>query len=162
MLRLIMIATMGKSFSWPRVAILIWTALWMLVAPLVHIHPEADHQHGNPSHVHGGTVHTVFSPDLSCEFSHYDHVLVAANESRCPLHLIAQPFHGADHPQIDFVLASSAKLQIGKDTGLDVAAYSFSRHQPTKTQATCQPRSCTSLTKLFLITNLPSRAPPSV
>lgn len=151
-----------KNIQLPYVAALMWAVLWMLVAPLVHIHPEADHRHGDPSHVHGGTVHTVFSSDLSCEFSHYDHVSVAANESRCPLHLIAQPLHGAEHPQIDIVLAASAKLQGGKDTGLDATAYSLYGNQPPKAQAACQPRSCASLTKLFLLTNLPSRAPPSV
>ncbi len=151
-----------KHVPLPYVVVLTWTAAWMLIAPLIHIHPEAHHHHGDPGHVHGGIVHTVFSPDLSCEFSHYDHVSVAANESRCPLHLIAQPLHGAEHPQIDLVLASSATLQVGKDTGLDVAAYFFYGHQPTKFQATCPSRTCASLTKLFLITNLPSRAPPSV
>lgn len=145
----------------PYVAVLMWTVLWMLVAPLVHIHPEADHRHGEPDHVHGGTVHTVFSPDLSCEFSNYDHVSVAAKESRCPLHLIAQPPHGVEHLETNFVLASSAKLQVGKDTGLDVAEYSFYGNQSTKIRATWQQFS-PSLTNRFLSTRLKSRAPPSV
>lgn len=45
-----------------------WASLWMLAAPLFHVHPEADHRHGEVGHVHGGTVHTVWSPDLDCEY----------------------------------------------------------------------------------------------
>ena len=55
-------------FLWLRLAVLVWTALWMLAAPLFHVHPEADHRHGEVGHLHGGTVHTVWCPDLDCEF----------------------------------------------------------------------------------------------
>lgn len=134
----------------------------MLAAPLVHIHPEADHHHGEIGHVHGGTVHTVFSPDLSCEFSGYDHASVAATESSCPLHLIAQPFHGAEHLEIDLILASSAKPPVGKGTALDVTAHSFYMNQPAKTHAGGQPQSNRSPTDRFFSTSLTSRAPPSV
>jgi hypothetical protein len=40
----------------------------MLAVPLFHVHPDTDHRHGEPGHVHGGTVHTVLSRDLDCEF----------------------------------------------------------------------------------------------
>ncbi|MDH5626389.1 MAG: hypothetical protein OEY21_09805, partial [Nitrospira sp.] len=56
-----------ETCSWPRVAVLLWASLWMLAAPLFHVHPEADHRHGEAGHVHGGTVHTVWSQDLDCE-----------------------------------------------------------------------------------------------
>lgn len=151
-----------SNSSWFHVAVLTWAALWMLTAPLVHIHPEADHRHGDPGHVHGGTVHTVFSPDLSCEFSHYDHASVAAEESRCPLHLIAQPFHGAEHFEIDFVFASSAEPQVGKGTALDVAAHSFYANQAANPRAAWRPQPSPPRTNGFLSTSLPSRAPPSV
>ena len=134
----------------------------MLAVPLFHVHPEADHRHGQAEHVHGGTVHTVFSPDLSCEFSVYDHASVAATESRCPLHLIAQPFHGAEHFEIDVILASSAEPQVGKGTALDVAAHSFSANQPIRGPAAWRPQPNLPLTNLSLTTSLPSRAPPSV
>lgn len=151
-----------KSVRWSHMAVIVWAALWMLAAPLVHIHPEADHHHGEADHVHGGVVHTVFSPDLSCEFSVYDHAPVAAAESRCPLHLIAQPLHGAEHLEIDFVLASSAEPQVGKGTALDVAAHSsYANHAP-RTPATWQPHPNRSLTGRFFSISLTSRAPPSV
>lgn len=148
--------------SWLHVVVLTWAALWMIAAPLVHIHPEADHRHGDPDHVHGGTVHAVFSPDLSCEYSRYDHASVAATESRCPLHLIAQPLHGAEHLEIDLVLASSAGSQVGKGTALDVAAHSFCANQPTSSDATGRLQPSLSPASHFFSASLPSRAPPSV
>ncbi len=153
---------MRKIVRRPHVVVIVWATLWMLAVPLVHIHPEADHHHGEAGHVHGGTVHTVFSPDLSCEFAIYDHGSAAAKESSCPLHLIAQPFHGAEHPEIDLILASSAKPQVGKGTALDVAAHSFSANQPTKHHAIRRLQPDPPLTNIFLATGLPSRAPPSV
>lgn len=151
----------GNS-SWFHVVVFMWTSVWMLAAPLVHIHPEADHRHGAAGHIHGGTVHTVFSPDLTCEFSVYDHASVADNESRCPLHLIAQPPHGWEHLTIDVVLASSAEPQVGKGTALDVAAHAFHANTPARPHAVWQPQPSSSLTNLFLTTSLSSRAPPIV
>jgi len=46
--------------------VITWLGVWMLTLPLVHVHPEADHRHGLPGHVHGGTFHSVLSPQLSC------------------------------------------------------------------------------------------------
>jgi hypothetical protein len=134
----------------------------MLMVPLFHVHPDADHRHGDPSHVHGGTVHTVFSPDLNCEFSVYDHASVADDESRCPLHLIAQFPHGFEHFEIDVVLAASAESQVGKGTALDVAAHSFHANPPARVHAAWQPQPSPSLTNLLLTTSLSSRAPPLV
>ncbi len=142
--------------------VLMWVSVWMLAVPLFHVHPDADHHHGEAGHVHGGTVHTVFSPDLSCEFSVYDHASVADKESRCPLHLIAQPPHGFEHLKIDVVLASSAEPQVGKGTALDVAAHSFHANPPARPHAVWQPQPSPSLTNLFLTTSLSSRAPPLV
>ena len=150
------------NVAWSRVMVLVWASLWMLAAPLVHIHPEADHHHGATDHRHGGTVHTVFSPDLPCEFSGYDHAAVADDESRCPLHLIAQPPHGLEHLEIDLILASSAVPQAGKGTALDVAAHSFHAYPPARPHAMWQPHPSLSLTNLFLTTSLSSRAPPLV
>jgi hypothetical protein len=148
--------------AWSRVMVLVWVSLWMLAAPLVHIHPEADHHHGDPSHVHGGTVHTVFSQDLPCEYLIYNHASVAHNESRCPLHLIAQPLHGFEHFEIDVALASSAEPQVGKGTALDVAAHSSHAPPPARLHAVWQPQPSPSLTNLLLTTSLASRAPPLV
>ena len=148
--------------SWSRMAVPLWASLWMLAVPLVHVHPEADHRHGSPGHIHGGTVHTVFSKDLDCEFSAYNHALVSKDESSCPLHLVAQPFHGFEHLEIDLVLASSAESKIGKGTTLDVAAHSFHANLPARNLAAWHPQPGPSLTHLLLTTSLFSRGPPSV
>jgi len=50
----------------------LWLVLWMVVIPLIHVHPDADH-HGIPEHVHGGVFHTVFSQDLDGEYGHHEH-----------------------------------------------------------------------------------------
>lgn len=151
-----------KNVQWSHIAAIVWSSLWMLAVPLVHIHPEADHHHGAADHWHGGTVHTVFSPDLSCEFSTYSHASVAAKESSCPLHLLAQPLHGAEHFEIDLILASSAEPQVGKGTALDVAAHSFSANQLIRPSAAWRPQPDLPLMNPFLTASLTSRAPPSV
>lgn len=51
--------------------VLAWVGLWVLAVPFVHVHPEVDHHHGEEGHTHGGLVHTIWSPDLECEFHHH-------------------------------------------------------------------------------------------
>ncbi|HEX5646547.1 MAG TPA: hypothetical protein VFX56_06220, partial [Nitrospira sp.] len=62
---------MREMSSRLRLAALLWGSIWMLVVPLFHVHPRADHHHGEAGHVHGGTVHTVWSPDLDDEYDHH-------------------------------------------------------------------------------------------
>ncbi len=84
---------------WPRLVVVAWTALWMLAAPLFHVHPEADHRHGEVGHVHGGTVHTVWSPDLDCEF----------DEQRKAVSGHAQFAHlGDGHPEFGLTLLTDS------------------------------------------------------
>lgn len=60
---------MSKTLQ--RTALVLWTSLWMLILPWVHVHPEVDHSHGEPGHEHRAVMHTVFSAALDCE-SHGD------------------------------------------------------------------------------------------
>lgn len=151
----------GGPSSCSRLLLLSWVSLWMLIVPWVHVHPEADHRHGGLDHLHGGTVHTVFSKDLTCEFSVHDHASVAADESRSPLHFVARPLHGLEHPEIDLIFASSTEPKSGKSTALDVAAHSFHANPPAKPHAAWQPQPNPSPTILLLVTSLSSRAPPA-
>ena len=50
-----------------------WLVLWVITLPLIHIHPEADHAHGMPGHVHGGAFHTVLSPTPICAYEDHQH-----------------------------------------------------------------------------------------
>ena len=78
----------------PRVLILFWVAVWLIVFPLIHVHPEADHAHGDVHHQHGGLAHSVLSQDLPCEFGneshHHDH-------SAKKTHLVGFPNHTHGH-----------------------------------------------------------------
>ena len=49
----------------------VWLILWVVTLPLVHIHPDADHAHGMPGHVHGGTYHSIFI--TASAVAHQDH-----------------------------------------------------------------------------------------
>ena len=114
-----------KLLSWGRVAVLIWASLWMLAAPLFHVHPEADHRHGEVGHVHGGTVHLVWSPDLDCEFD--SHRQVDRTEQSAQGHVGTPPAFshlGDNHAEFSLALLSdstdrkSSKQFFGQVLGL--------------------------------------------
>ncbi|MFO0774204.1 MAG: hypothetical protein U0172_06035 [Nitrospiraceae bacterium] len=67
--------------SWASAGLRVWSILWMLVLPLVHIHPETDLHHEAGGHVHTSAVHTVFSPDLDGEFAHRQNPSTTATEA---------------------------------------------------------------------------------
>ncbi|MBI3355625.1 MAG: hypothetical protein HY038_02410 [Nitrospirae bacterium] len=84
-------------------AVFMWLSVWMLAIPLFHVHPEADHHHGVAGHVHGGTVHTVLSGDLDCEFGSHEKATppaVALSE-----HF---PHAGHEHPELGFSLLNDS------------------------------------------------------
>ena len=159
MIRMLSIPAMGIRLSGH--SLLVWLSIWMLIVPLVHVHPDADHRHGVSDHRHGGTVHTVFSKDLTCEFSVHDHTLVATHESHSPFHVVAHPRHGLEHLEIGLVLGSSTEPQSGKGTPLDVAAHfvqpiEHSIHELSRLAEVAP----SPPIGLFLATAHPSRAPP--
>ena len=54
----------------------VWLVIWVVTLPLVHIHPDADHAHGMPGHVHGGTYHSILikAPAVTHQdHQRYDH-----------------------------------------------------------------------------------------
>ncbi|WP_455378489.1 hypothetical protein [Petrachloros mirabilis] len=82
-----------------------WLILWMVVIPLIHVHPDADH-HGFSGHVHGGIFHTVFSQDLDGEYGYHG---PDAHEIQPP----TLPVFGAspdflNHPEMGFSFLSSS------------------------------------------------------
>lgn len=89
--------------SWSRLMVLAWTSLWMLAVPLFHVHPEADHRHGEVGHVHGGTIHTVWSQDLDCEFDGHQHVDQTGTSTHDRLASVAPSPHAGDgHAELSF------------------------------------------------------------
>ena len=92
-----------RTFSWSRVAVLVWTSVWMLLVPLFHVHPEADHRHGEAGHIHGGTIHTVWSQDLDCEFDGHQHVDQTGTSAHDHLASVAPSPHAGDgHAELSF------------------------------------------------------------
>lgn len=84
-----------------------WLILWLLAIPLVHIHPESDHRHGTPDHVHGGQFHTLLSKALACEFARYQDAEVAGSSGRSATDDqvgIGPPGHFLEHPGVAFTI----------------------------------------------------------
>jgi hypothetical protein len=74
MLGLIEMQLLRRTYSWARLAVIIWVSVWMLAVPWFHVHPQTDHQHGEIGHTHGGTIHTVWAPDFDPEHDGHRHV----------------------------------------------------------------------------------------
>ena len=148
--------------SCSRVLVLVWASLWMLMVPLFHVHPEADHRHGDPSHVHGGTIHTVFSPDLECEYTEIVHDPTCPKAAHQHLQARAHSGHAFNHPEIEFSLLTVPIDRPLPKPGMAVSELPVVERaaaQRAVVVASLQPD--TSHTILFLSTALPLRAPPS-
>jgi hypothetical protein len=87
-----------------------WLILWVIGLPLVHIHPEADHAHGMPGHVHGGTFHTVLSSTPTCAYEDHQHHHGSFSSEEAfpspdsPMH----PPHGLEHATLTFSVLNSS------------------------------------------------------
>jgi hypothetical protein len=88
----------------------IWLILWVITLPLVHIHPEADHAHGMPGHVHGGTYHTALSSTPICAYENHQHHHDSFSPEEAfpspdsPIH----PPHGLEHDTLTFSVLNSS------------------------------------------------------
>jgi hypothetical protein len=134
----------------------------MLVVPFFHIHPEADHHHGDANHDHGGTIHTVFSQDLECEYTKTVHDSTCPEAAHQHLQAPAHPGHAVNHHEIEFSLLTAPIDRLLPKPGIMVAGLPAAENltvQRTVVVASLQPRA--SPTILFLSTTLPLRAPPS-
>ena len=96
-----------------RTFLKVWLIVWVIALPLVHIHPEADHAHGIPGHVHGGTYHTVLSNTPICAYEGHQHhhnsfssgeTFGTTGTSEPPLH----PPHGLEHSTLTFSVLNSS------------------------------------------------------
>jgi hypothetical protein len=153
-----------KGGGWPHAVALVWAIVGMLVAPLVHIHPEADHHHGEVGHVHGGTIHTVWSPDLDCEFNNHQQVGGTENAEHDGAINFTQFAHLSDqHYEVGFSFLSDStdrkhsKLILTQAFAVAHAAISDSDHSLRRKQY-----DTTGFSSIRFIHDLPSRAPPSL
>lgn len=149
--------------SWSSNLLRAWITVWLLAVPLFHVHPEADLHHGETGHSHGGTVHTVFSPDLAGEF---DPRRDATAEFAPPIAhhtaVAGHPTHDADYAELGFSFVNdSTDRTLPKPHVASVLLVEPSAH-PAVPAASSLPRELTGSPSHRLFTrDLPSRAPPA-
>lgn len=151
-----------KKTSLLRSGISAWIMLWMIALPLVHMHPETDHRHGNSGHVHGGTIHAVFSPDLACEYTARVHDESCPETDHQHFQASGHSGHAFNHPEIEFSLLSAPIDRPVAKPGIAVSGLPVVESitvQRAVSSASSQP--VISPAVLFLSTALPLRAPPS-
>lgn len=154
---------MNRTFSWFRLATLIWASVWMLAAPLSHIHPESDHHHGESGHVHGGIVHMVFSPDLEDEYDHH-HEPDGWGHS-IPSHddFSVHPTHAAGLDELAFIfLIDSTEQKLPKPNGLLLLIAESIVSVASAPTSFIGQRTESLPRHIFFTRNIPSRAPPSL
>jgi hypothetical protein len=158
-----MFPTRLLSKSRSHSAILGWVIVWLLVVPLFHVHPDADHHHGQTGHIHGGTVHTVFSRDLDCEFRAGHEPTASQSTESARLPSLGTSPHGGDHPEFGFsFLTDSTDRKSSKSFLSHVqVAKSPVVHVPNPNGLAKQDAGVSSAA-VFLLHELPSRAPPSL
>jgi hypothetical protein len=153
---------MFSKTSKTRVVLVVWVILWMLMVPLFHVHPEADHRHGSANHVHGGIVHSVFSPDLACEHTTRIHDLSCLEADHQHFQASGHVGHALSHPEIEFsLIGSSSSHSVGKPDLAAVGLPEVGSPPVQRVVFAASSRSVVSPIVLFLSIGLPLRAPPS-
>lgn len=141
-----------------------WAVVWMLVVPSIHIHLEIDPHHGEARHIHGGTVHTIFSPDLEGEFDNHQHTTDGGgNTTPSDVAISGHPPHALEYAELGFsFLSDSADRKLPKPLFVHVlltepAAIIAYAPSPSVAQ-----ESVVTPLLTFLTHDIPSRAPPSL
>lgn len=150
------------SMSKRRTILVAWLAAWMLAVPLAHVHPEADHHHGQPGHTHGGITHTVISSDLPCEYG-YGVEGTAASPGDADGHspVVGQSAHAFDHPEVGFsLLTSSPDRDTGKRALVSLVLWDAEGALIRLPRAFAAAHTAESPTSVILSASLSPRAPP--
>lgn len=156
--------TFTDQHSWPHIMLRAWIMIWMLAVPLFHVHPEADQHHGEAGHIHGGTVHTVFSPDLDGEFSSPRHAAAAA-EARPTTQttLSPHPFHASDYAELGFSFVSdSTDRSLPKPLVTAMFLIEPPAHLAVRWSRSIRVAPTGSQPLALFTRDIPSRAPPSL
>lgn len=106
-----MSGSLDGGMGMPRVFLRVWLVVWVMTLPFVHIHPEADHAHGMPGHMHGGTFHTVLSSTPICAYEDHHHP-----HSFAPGEAFGTP-HSSSHPGLEHFTWSFSVLAPSIDCG---------------------------------------------
>jgi hypothetical protein len=141
-----------------RMIVLAWAVLWMFAAPLVHIHPEADHHHGEAGHVHGGVIHLAFSPDLDGEYDDH-HSTDGLGHSPFENH----PAHALAHTELTLAfLSDSPERTLFKSPLVPMLTAEFSALNSSPPMRSVIVHWVVASPPLLLARSIPSRAPPSL
>lgn len=140
----------------------LWLGAWLCVMPLVHVHPEADHRHGLPGHVHGGTFHTIFSPELACASrapAAQDEAPVLSASPPDALPLFGGGAHLGDHPTIGFSLLTAKATSVFVHQAVAASVESHDGF-PTPAEAASAFNAIPENPRRFFSAACASRAPP--
>ena len=137
----------------------VWIIAWILAIPLFHVHPEADRHHGEAGHLHGGTIHTVFSGDLDGEFD--------SHERAIPAGLEISAAHSSptwqEHAELGFFLLSdSSDRKLFKPILIQVSFVAVAIVPPLQDRERAEQDISYAPTSTLFVHELPSRAPPSL
>ncbi len=107
----------------PNTFLRVWLILWVVILPWFHIHPEADHAHGMPGHVHGGTYHTIVTNTPICAYEDHRHLhdSFSQGEPSGTPDSSPHPPHGLEHSTYSFSVLNSSIDPILEDS----ASYSI-------------------------------------
>lgn len=150
--------------SWSYSMLQAWVIAWILAVPLFHVHPETDRHHGVAGHVHGGTVHTVFSPDLDGEFDDHQHSTDDFGHAT-PSHVAisGHPSHTSEYAELGFsFLSNSTDRKLPKPLFVHVLVVEPSAVIACAPSLSIAQHSVFIPPHIFLTRDIPSRAPPSL
>ena len=153
-----------KDGGWSHLVMPIWLSVWMLAVPLIHVHPEGEHPHGTAGHVHGGTVHTVFSPDLDGEYEDHHHTTDGFGHSTpIPDAISDHPSQVVGFAELAFTfLNDSTEQKLPKPIGLSLLVVESIAIIASAPTPSIVPRAETPSYHAFFTRDIPSRAPPSL
>lgn len=154
--------TFANQHSWPHVMLRAWIIIWMLAVPLFHVHPEADQHHGEAGHIHGGTVHTVFSPDLDGEFSSPRNTAAEARPAS-QVTISSHPSHASDYAELGFSFVSdSTDRSLPKPLITAMFLIAPPAHLVLTAKHSVNVDQTRSQSLALFTRDIPSRAPPSL
>jgi hypothetical protein len=140
---------------------LLWVSLWLLMVPWVHVHPEVEHNHGDPTHEHHALTHTVFSAPLECESHRQFDEDIDRSAIQQPIHLIGHHGHATGHPEIDYVLAASSPYPVIEKLLLSSTLIAEAPSPAILGSSRVESARSIAPTILLLSASLPPRAPPA-
>ena len=156
--------TFANQHAWPHIMLRAWIMIWMLAVPLFHVHPEADQHHGEAGHIHGGTVHTVFSPDLDGEFTSPRNT--AATAEIRPTNQVAvfsHRSHALDYAELGFSFVSdSTDRSLPKPLVTAMFLIEPPAHLAVRWSRSIRVAPTGSQPLALFTRDIPSRAPPSL